>query len=84
MRLMSSILSEVGKQFSLLKKRISDLRLVDLGDVSSSPQNLGVLQYNSLSGLWTAQAPEVIEAALDGGQAGTIHLDILEIDGGGA
>lgn len=81
---MSNILSEIGNQFSLLKKRISDLRLVDLSDTVSNPQNLGVLQYNSFSGLWTAQAPEVIEAALDGGRAGTIHLDILEIDGGGA
>lgn len=81
---MPSILSQIGNQFSLIKRRITNLSLAQLIDVEPSPLNLGVLQYNSFTKLWSSQPPELIEAALDGGQADTIHLDILEIDGGGA
>jgi hypothetical protein len=82
---MHSILQLVGRKIADLKKSVSEKTLQSLFDVNSqTPQNLGVLQYNSLSGLWSAQPPEIIEAALDGGHADTIHLDILEIDGGGA
>ena len=81
---MSNILIEIGKQFSLLKRRIANLRLIDLRDITSNPINLGVLQYNSLTGQWTAEPPELIGAVIDGGIANTIHLEVLDIDGGGA
>jgi hypothetical protein len=81
---MSSILSEVGKQFSLLKRRISNLGLSDLSDVLPDPQNLGVLQYNSLTKRWSASPPELIGAVIDGGLASTSHVGVFDIDGGGA
>ena len=81
---MQSILSQIGSRLSLLKKRIAEKTLVSLVDVDPNVQNLGVLQYNSLTGIFTSQPPELIGAVLDGGNASTIHLEALTIDGGGA
>lgn len=83
-----SILKEIAKQIRAVDDKLSLFQssrtLLGLIDVTPQPQNLGVLQYNSLSGMWTAEAPETINAVIDGGVASTIHLEILDIDGGGA
>ena len=79
-----SILREIAKQIKSLRVQFSELTLLGMPDVNPTPQNLGVLQYNSLTGIWTAEAPELIDAVIDGGVANSVHLEELDIDGGGA
>lgn len=81
---MQNILTEVGRRLAQVKKQIADKTLLSLLDVNPNPVNLGVLQYNSLTNQWIAEPPELIGAVIDGGFADTIHLEILDIDGGGA
>ena len=81
---MQNILTEIGRRLAQVKKQIADKTLLSLLDVNPNPVNLGVLQYNSLTNQWIAEPPELIGAVIDGGLADTIHLEILDIDGGGA
>ena len=81
---MQNILSQIGKRLAEVKRQIADKTLLSLLDVDKNPVNLGVLQYNSLTNQWVAEPPELIGAVIDGGAAGTIHLEALTIDGGGA
>jgi hypothetical protein len=81
---MQNILTEIGRRLAQVKKQIADKTLLSLLDVSPNPVNLGVLQYNSLTNQWIAEPPELIGAVIDGGEADTIHLVVLDIDGGGA
>lgn len=81
---MQNILTEVGRRLAEVKKQVANRTLLSLLDVDPQPVNLGVLQYNSLTGIWNAEPPELIGAVIDGGVADTIHLEVLDIDGGGA
>jgi hypothetical protein len=81
---MQNILTQVGRKLAEVKKQIADKTLLSLLDVNPNPVNLGVLQYNSLTSQWTAEPPELIGAVIDGGVADTVHLEALDIDGGGA
>lgn len=81
---MQNILTEIGRRLAQVKKQIADKTLLSLQDVNPNPVNLGVLQYNSLTNQWIAEPPELIGAVIDGGLADTIHIEILDIDGGGA
>lgn len=67
-----------------IAKHIRSITLGSLIDVTSSPQNLGVLQYNSLTRAWVAAAPEEINAVIDGGEASSVNYQLDDIDGGGA
>lgn len=67
-----------------IAKHIKSITLGSLIDVTSSPQNLGVLQYNGLTKAWVAVAPEEINAVIDGGEASSVNYELSEIDGGGA
>lgn len=60
--------------------------LDDLTDVESiNPEDLSALQYNASRNLWEAvPTNEFVDGLIDGGHADTIHLEILDIDGGGA
>lgn len=60
--------------------------LNELTDVESiNPEDLSALQYNAVRNLWEAvPTNEFMDGLIDGGHADTIHLEILDIDGGSA
>ena len=78
-----SILGIISRHIREVAIELRNKTLNSLKDVGSI-QNLGVLQYNSLTGEWTAVAPEEIDAVIDGGLASSTNYQLADIDGGGA
>jgi hypothetical protein len=80
-----SILGFIGKHLRDLKVELANKTLISLTDVKTErPGNLSVLQYNGNENQWIFAPPEEIGAVVDGGVAGTVHLTVLTLDGGGA
>ena len=62
--------------------------LDDVTDVeATNPDDLSVLQYNSITSKWVAVAnTDFVDAVIDGGQAGSEldYVDAFDLDGGNA
>ena len=57
--------------------------LTDVQDISY-PDN-AILQYDSATQIWVSRANDAFfDGSIDGGLADTIHIDVLDIDGGQA
>ena len=80
-----SILGQVGKYIREVKRDLAEKRLTSLYDVQpDEPEHLSLLQWNGPQQRWITATPDEIEVTIDGGYSGTVYLEILEIDGGGA
>lgn len=81
-----SILGQIGKYIREVKRDLAEKTLTSLFDVQSNgePQHLSLLQWNSPQQKWLTAIPDEIAPVIDGGYSDTVHLEILDIDGGGA
>lgn len=61
-------------------------KIGDLSDVQESPYgDNSILQYDKVNNKWLARPnDQFFDGSIDGGFPDTIHLDILDIDGGRA
>ena len=63
--------------------------VAEIGDLENVqdidyPDN-SILQYDSASQLWVSRASDAFfDGSIDGGFADTVHIDVLDIDGGQA
>lgn len=61
-------------------------RIGQLSDVEDAAYaDNSILQYDSATQLWLSRAnDEFFDGSIDGGLADTVHIDVLDIDGGQA
>ena len=61
-------------------------KIGDLSDVQASPYaDNSILQYDTPSNQWVARAnDEFFDGSIDGGFPDTVHIEVLDIDGGRA
>lgn len=61
-------------------------KIGDLSDVQASPYgDNSILQYDKPNDQWVARAnDEFFDGSIDGGFPDTVHIDVLDIDGGRA
>jgi hypothetical protein len=54
-------------------------------DISTPIEDLSAIQYNATRGLWeSVPVNDFVDGLIDGGHADTIHIEMLDIDGGRA
>ena len=86
-----SILGSIGSKIKELKDSLGDITLSNLPDTEPGVHNESILKYDCIiqcmEGSCLAGAgsgTEFLDGVVDGGVADTIHIEILDLDGGHA